>query len=160
MKVILGGDLFEYMSKTDAVMHQVNCRGVMGGGIAALIKSRYFKHFEDYISHINSVVEDKKHPLGTYVVSSFPGQSDIVGVFGQDSYSHDGVATVYSALEKSIKDAVVKNKYKKIAVPYNIGCDLAGGDWTVVSEILERIENETGVSIIVCDIHNASVEGE
>lgn len=158
MKIIPFGDLFDYMLETDAVMHQVNCRGVMGGGIAALIKSKYFTHFEDYINHINSLVENGKHPLGTFVISSFPGQSDIVGVFGQDSYSHDGIATVYDALEKSIKDAVVENKYKKIAVPYNIGCDLAGGDWAVVSEILERIETETKVKIIVCDIHNVSGE--
>jgi hypothetical protein len=33
----------------------------------------------------------------------------------------------------------------KIAIPYHIGCGLAGGEWKIISKILEQVEKEENV---------------
>ena len=35
-----------------------------------------------------------------------------------------------------------------IAIPYKMGCGLAGGDWNKVTEILEEIEREYNILFI------------
>ena len=44
--IFITGDLFD--TKANVILHQVNCQGVMGSGIAAEIKRRFPQAYEDY----------------------------------------------------------------------------------------------------------------
>ena len=51
MVEICNGDVLD--SGADVICHQVNCRGVMGAGIARQIKKRYYWAYEQYKARCN-----------------------------------------------------------------------------------------------------------
>lgn len=46
---VIKGDLFDPGHEFDAIGHGVNCRGVMGAGIAAVFKARYPEMYKRYV---------------------------------------------------------------------------------------------------------------
>ena len=80
-----------------------------------------------------------------------------MNIFGQDFYGRDKQYTDYNALFKGFVDSITDyrdiNKFNcdvqiPIAIPYNIGCGLAGGDWNIVEKILKEIEVKYNVIFI------------
>ena len=139
------------------IAHQVNCQGVMGGGVARQIKALYPNVYDDYVSYIKDYKElYNKSPLGECFICETNELIDdahiIMNVFGQDRYGTDRRYTDYNALKDGLMKGIdylqdLSRSGKcwmgqnfSIAIPYNIGCGLAGGDWKVVKEILENIE--------------------
>lgn len=113
------------------ICHQVNCKGVMGAGLAKQIKIRYPEVFRAYQELCNQ--QGSKLLGKAYVVKR------IVNIFGQNEYGTSSRKTDYKALEKAFK-ALHKNLPSKIslAFPYNFGCGLAGGDWNTVYHLIEQ----------------------
>lgn len=132
LKVILGNILD---IKEGVIIHQVNCKRVMGGGVALSIRNKYPSHYRDYIN--------SEQILGNLVVTKLNSLS-IVGMFSQFNYGYSKsiIYTNYDAFEecllkiKSMKDL---NPSQNFYMPYNIGCDRGNGDWRFVSSLIERI---------------------
>lgn len=78
----------------------------------------------------------------------------VANLFGQDSYGRGFCQTDYVALEKAIATvAKTAAKYKKsVGFPYKIGCDLAGGDWSIVSKIIEKYFMDSEVDCYICSL--------
>ena len=140
------GDLLQAFEKgeVDIIMHQVNCMGVMGAGIAKQIKEQYPEHFEDYTKFVDDCSGPGHHMLGHYVVSQCnPGFDikSIVGVFGQNKYYPNKRQTKYAALITGISNALanIAAPMDRVGIPL-IGCGLAGGDWEVVEMLLLEVE--------------------
>lgn len=137
------GDLLK--SRCDIICHQVNCLGVMGAGIAKQIKEQYPENYKLYKYAVDS--NKKEDCLGRVCYwTDFKGLV-IANMFAQlDIYPRDVVHTDYKAFReccKSIKDFAYSQcvsglPHYRIGFPYNIGCGLAGGDWNIVSQILEE----------------------
>ncbi len=133
---VISKDLFE----TDAkfVLHQVNCQGVMGAGIAKVVRSDI--RGADYVDyqHICSFYKDKA--LGhVQIVPSKSTYRYYVNCFAQDKYGRDRRYTDYEAFRKCLQTFKMfanVSRLDKIAIPYGIGCGLAGGDWNVVYKII------------------------
>jgi O-acetyl-ADP-ribose deacetylase (regulator of RNase III) len=73
-------------------------------------------------------------------------------VFGQLNYGRDGQRyTSYPALKSGLEEVYTfaKEHGLSVALPYNIGCGLGGGDWSVVSEMIYEI---FGGSTVPCEI--------
>lgn len=119
--------------KRGIIVHQVNCKKVMGKGLAREIRREYPQHYFDYL---------KKEPqLGDIIVTKINPQLFIVGIYGQDNYGYGGCFTNYDAFQKGflrIRELAEKEKLS-IYVPYKIGCGLAGGDWLIIKNILEQV---------------------
>lgn len=142
------GDIFT--SNADIICHQVNCQGVFNKGMAAQVK-KYFPEVEKTYKKITKQWVDKANGdtsklLGA--VSAQPVEKDgrwflIANLYGQDDYGKKGVFTDYKALEtamteiRSFLDA--RDKSETAAFPYKIGCGRAGGEWTVVEEIIQKV---------------------
>lgn len=64
----------------------------------------------------------------------------IASIFGQDRYGRDKKYTDYVALGNGIEYVAqfAESKNKSVAIPFGIGCGLGGGDWIVVSDIIEN----------------------
>ncbi len=62
--------------------------------------------------------------------------------------------TDYAALEQSISSlAKAATKCRKsVGFPYKIGCDLAGGDWDIVSKIIEKYFLDSEVDCYICSL--------
>jgi O-acetyl-ADP-ribose deacetylase (regulator of RNase III) len=144
--------------KSDAniICHQVNCHGVMGRGLAKAIKNKYPKVYENY-RRICKQYESKKQSLLGQVVWGMitPDDKIIANLFGELDYGGDGKRyTDYNALESAFKEVyravTSKNSTIKgmtIAIPYNIGCGLGGGDWNVVYKIIEKVFKDYDITI-------------
>ena len=60
---IIDGDLFT--SKANFIVHQVNCQGVMGSGVAAQVVEK-FSHVEtEYRKYLRYCKKNKTKALGT-----------------------------------------------------------------------------------------------
>lgn len=120
--------------KTDAkyICHCVNAQGVMGSGVAKAIRDQYPKAYQLY----RNSYETKGLFLGQ-IIGADCGAHTILNLVGQDQYGYDGALYLnYRALRKGIS-VINKNIEEPVAFPL-IGCGLAGGDWKLVSEIIQE----------------------
>lgn len=129
------------------IVHQVNCLGVMGRGLAAQIRANYPSVFKEYYKLCKSKIGMENELLGTIQlipIKDFPPLR-VANVFGQLSYAGSGVHTSYDALTKALtKLNFINTRKLKIYVPYLLGSDLAGGHWPTVKSIIEEtIPNAT-----------------
>ena len=158
------GDLLD--SGCDIICHQVNCKGVMGSGIALQIRQKYPNVFTSYERRANAT-PDSNWLLGT--VDFVPTDDFIVAnLFAQDAFYPRSVRhTNYVALKNcllSVKNFALAFKNTKlfnssdicrIGIPYKIGCGLGGGDWEIVKSIIEDIfEKDTVISIEIWNINS------
>ena len=122
----------------DVICHQVNCRGVMGAGVAKAISKKWPIVKLEYEAACTSAASPYDL-LGIAQIVKVENGFGVVNLFGQLNYGRSKVCyTDYRALEKAMKS--VNNLFKgmTIALPWKIGCGLAGGDWARVEEIIMR----------------------
>ncbi|ARO21442.1 hypothetical protein B2J90_29015 (plasmid) [Bacillus tropicus] len=146
------GDILR--SDCDVVMHQANCQSTMGSGIAKQIRAEFPIVYEvDCASPFSP--EEK---LGTYTHAAVHNNGkniEIVNLYGQLYYGADRqLYTNYEALKKALfsylTDRLLRERslsQLKIGVPKFMGCARAGGDWNVVTGILEEATKVFNVSI-------------
>ncbi|GMK41280.1 hypothetical protein PCCS19_43360 [Paenibacillus sp. CCS19] len=134
---IVNGDLLN--ATEDIIGHQVNCQGVMGSGVARALRDRYVNLYPSYKRFCNQY---ESHELLGKCQLVQTGSKFTANLFGQLNYGRQNVLyTNYEALKQSL--TVLKEEAKKsghsIALPYNIGCGLANGDWNVVEPMLQEV---------------------
>lgn len=124
------GDLLAI--KKGIIVHQVNCKKVMGAGLALQIRKKYPQHFADFLS-----TEPK---LGNIVTTRINDELYVIGVYGQNGYGRAGRYTNYSALHAGLVKVNMLAAQKRLPVflPFGIGCGLAGGDWDHVLDIIKK----------------------
>lgn len=132
-------------SDCDYICHQVNCQGVMRSGIAKQIRERWpevyegYKRFCNYYGHY-----DTKLLLGrVFKACTRDGGKQVLNIFSQDEYGYDGSRfTSYDAFAHClsvIRDHPMVPRGRSIGFPKNIGCGLGGGNWKVISALIEEI---------------------
>lgn len=154
------GDVLD--TNVHLIAHQVNCKGVMGSGLAKQIRDRYPSVYNIYREYIKAYYEDYgKIPLGSYQVAyaedTENGERNIVNIFGQNEYGLDKCYTDYDAVRRAFKsldkEFIGTDRYEgdqiPIAIPYGFGCGLGGGNWEKMKEVLKEIEKETHILFIV-----------
>lgn len=127
------------------ICQQVNCQGVMGAGLAKQLRDKYPQVYEEYKEYIFA---RKVHYLAGSkmlgLVNPVFIDKDllILNIFGQDDYGTDKRYTDYGALRKAFEyiESVIAPSYNlPVYIPYGIGCGLAGGDWSIVSMIINDV---------------------
>lgn len=129
----------------DIFCHQVNCRRVMGSGIAKQIREKYPEVFQAYA---------RKTPmLGEILPVSCLDGRICVNMYAQDGYGRDKQYTDYQAFQKCLDSLVgflaTQRQDAVVAFPYNIGCGLAGGDWNVVEKLLKDFSGKIRQSVVI-----------
>ena len=147
MIIYLEGDLLE--SNVDYICHQVNCRGVMGSGIAKQIRQKFpevYRVYRERYEDAVCVLDTTDRMLGSADIVQIPGSSQhVVNMYAQQGYGYNGKCyTSYKAfkfiLQELKKDIPTDCT---IGFPKGIGCGLGGGDWTVISKMIEEILGES-----------------
>lgn len=151
-------DIFE--SGADLILHQVNCQGVMGSGLAKQVKERYPSVYEDYKEYCDAYKHNPSLLLGRSVLSitwknyntDFRG---IVNLFAQERFGRSGECyTDYNALRQClayINEMLNWYDHSTIAIPYRLGCCRGGGDWSVVYKIIEDIFADSNCDVLICE---------
>lgn len=146
---VIEGNIID--SKTDFIIHQVNCKGEMNSGVAKALRDfdeRIYIHYR-WMCGIGEF--NPEYLLGTYdpcVIKN--GTQTVLSLFAQDDYGYDGKQ--YTNVE-AFKDGLCfisrhipewceepgKDIRKtSIALPYKIGCGRGGADWNVIYKIIEK----------------------
>lgn len=142
---IVQGDILN--ATENIICQQVNCMGAMGSGLAKQIKNKYSQVYEEYMCYI------KKHGslkcLGSWQLITVESNKKIANLFGQYNYGRNRQQTDYDALYSGLQGVlkIAKEFKKSIAIPYGLGCGLAGGDWNIVFSIIEEIFEDYDVTI-------------
>ena len=116
------------------IVHGCNAQGVMGSGVAKLIRDKYLSAYTDY----NDVYNNKGLELGEIIVSVQDDGKVIHNAITQNNFGRD-TNTVYVSYW-AIADVFRKIdswNIDEIAMPM-IGAGLANGDWDVISAIIEN----------------------
>lgn len=136
------GDLFSTKIKT--IVHGCNAQGVMGSGVAKIIKERYPKAFDRYrkqyeqynhlkLGHVIPVpCGDRINDPDNYKVIVNAITQDFYGRDGSRYVSYDAVAECMSTINKFFEVYGID----EVAMP-QIGAGLGGGDWNVIASIIE-----------------------
>ena len=130
------GDLLS--SNANAILHQVNCKGVMGSGVAKQIRNKYPEVYREYTALCSEYKNYTSPLLGSIQSVRINESQDVVNLFGQNGYGRDKQHTNYDALRRCLSSVNTKYKENIVALPYKMGCGLGGGNWGVVYRIIEE----------------------
>lgn len=149
MVIQIERDLFE--SGADIILHQVNCMGVMGSGVAKQVRERYpwvFAEYRDMYYRNRSCVSAL---LGRTQYVYIDEDHMIGNLFAQCLYGYDGKRyTDYNALKSCLIRVEKEFSGKVIAVPYLMGCHRGGGDWSVVEKMIHEIFDSSSNTLMIC----------
>ena len=139
---IISGDILTNLpsNKEVYICQQVNCRGVMGAGLALKIRRKWPVVYQQYME-----IPAWKEFLGSYQKVRVEPNIHVVNLFGQNNYGLGERQTNYAAFATALftfmRDCSKIAPEASIRIPSSIGCGLAGGDWdTVFSLIAEAAE--------------------
>ena len=120
----------------DVIIHGCNCFYNMGAGLAKSIKAE----FPEAYAADRATAKGDKRKLGTFSHADITraGHSiTVINAYTQFNYSGKGVKVDYKAIRKVFRE--IKRKYSGQRVGYPlIGAGLAGGDWKVISQIIDE----------------------
>jgi O-acetyl-ADP-ribose deacetylase (regulator of RNase III) len=124
------GDIFT--TNCEYLIHGCNSRGLMGAGVAKMIKQKYPKAYQDYLDIYNN----NGLILGDFYSSEQPDGKIIINAITQKDVGTDKIQVSYWAIANIFRN-LNNLGMKKVALP-KIGSGLAGGDWKVISAIIEN----------------------
>lgn len=167
---VVNGDIFK--THCNIICHQVNCQGVMGHGIAKQVKKKYHGVFNAYKKYCDAHADNREAMLGeALIIDMYHGAAVcdwlvnedskyIANIFGQLTYG-TGLRTDYTALVKGFEMVAnfAQEHNLSVAIPYKIGCGLAGGDWNKVSTLIEGVFASSNLEVLMyCYEQNESYE--
>ena len=144
IKIVEGDAITALLNEEiDFLIHQSNCVGGFGSGIAGQIRKRVPEAYKAYKENYDEwISKGHKHiPLGS--LSSGGG---VIHLHSQLNYGKGKRHTNYGAMASGLEFMNMyitydQNRYPKettIGLPYLMGCGLGGGDWEIVYEIIEH----------------------
>ncbi len=142
MKTIRG-DLIKLAldGRFDVIIHGCNCYCTMGAGIARAIKSIFPEAYDADCK----TEKGSKSKLGSYSSATITKNAHVITVinaYTQHHYKGSGVKADYEAIRSVFKSVKQDFSGKSIGYP-KIGAGLAGGDWNIISGIIdEELEGE------------------
>lgn len=128
-------------TKRGIIAHQVNCKGVMGAGVAKQIRQKLLS--KEQFEHYRRMCKENPPEMLLGGCWYYPVNRSktltVANLFAENNPTGKGLDTDYDALRKSL--SVLKNQarvyHMPISIPGYLGCGLAGGDWEYVySKIL------------------------
>ena len=111
----------------------------MGTGIALAIRTRWPKVFTEYRKFCHA--KRSSDLLGEFLLVQVEDDVWIGNVFGQEFYGRTRRHTDYNAVTESLINMRVQIHPHMDHLPIwypKIGCANAGGDWSIVSQILNE----------------------
>jgi hypothetical protein len=132
----------------DAVIHGCNCQNTMGSGIALALRnlepSVYDADLKTQRGDFNK--------LGNFTFAYY-NDTRIYNIYQQFRYGKDGKRyVIYPALELGLMKVAFELAPGSKIISGKIGCSLAGGDWNIVSDIIDRTLCKQGHEVTICEL--------
>lgn len=122
-------------------MHGCNMQGVMGSGVAKIVKDKYPKAFEDYKNQVGF------SQLGDVIYSNATDDLIIANALTQTGYGRNAQRYVsYHAVKKAFMNIAEFTAHSNSVIRHVhfplIGAGLGGGDWAIISDIIRSELNK------------------
>jgi len=142
------GDLLKLASEGsfDAIIHGCNCYCQMGKGIALSIKNQFP---QAYLADCNTL-KGNREKLGSYSSSTVSVNSHsltIINAYTQYHWRGKGIKADYGAIRTVMASVKQGFSGQRIGFPL-IGAGLAGGDWSVISDIIETELADEDITLV------------
>ena len=152
---IVSGNLLALMvqDQFDIIVHGCNCFHTMGAGIARQLSARYPQVLEadrqtqcgDY-TKLGSITV--ANTIQSYVVNGYT-QYGMASSVGECVVVYDAVGSVFEHVKKLAK-AIRPHSPETVRIGYpKIGAGLAGGDWNVISKIIDQVLHGMDRTLVV-----------
>jgi O-acetyl-ADP-ribose deacetylase (regulator of RNase III) len=128
------------------IVHQVNCRKVMGAGLARQIATKYPKVKREFLAK-------REWKLGDVQFIKVAPELVVCNLAGQYSFGREPKRyTNYDALRTGFEKVLNEALYTKhnIFLPFELGCGLGGGDWQQVLHLIHNTFNNNEVTAYIC----------
>lgn len=145
-KSVKFGDMLS--CESGVLIHGCNAHGVMGSGIAWSVREKYPAAYEAYhaycenfrknlnISSIVGDVVDCKIDENLIIMNAITQET-----FGRDKKVYVDYSAIYTCFKKVL--AITQERYPHLTVNYPlIGAGLGGGDWSIISDIIDTAFSE------------------
>lgn len=160
------GDLIDaaLVGKVNVIAHQANCFCRMKSGIA----KRIAEIFPDAVVADMQTVQGDRDKLGRWTLgigkNCFGHAIWIFNLYGQYNYGYDtNQYTDYAHLERALRRMAerlyLQRDKVKIGLP-KIGAGLGGGDWEIISRIIETELKAFDVTIYVLNTNEIPLQTE
>lgn len=118
------------------IVHGCNCQGAMGSGVAKAIRAKWPVAYERYKEYEGAY----GLRLGCLVPVQISDDLIILNALTQEHYGGGGYRYVsYDAVEECFKKVIGWARGNKMPVNFPlIGAGLGGGDWEIISTIIDR----------------------
>lgn len=145
---IVEGDIL--LAKEEIIGQQVNAQAVMGSGLAKQIRAKYPNVYDEYVEFCE-LYDNTRQRMGLVNFVEVEEGKYIANLFGQEDYGRNKFITYtnYDSLEMALRflKSVAKMNNMSVALPYNLGCGLANGNWNVVYRMIEVIFEDYDVTL-------------
>lgn len=153
---VRNGDLIR--SNATVIVHQVNCMGVMGSGIAKGIREMWEHVYYKYLEACKAAYPDTHSLLGTIcpVPLRYGGNTKyVVNLFGQYEFGYDGKRytsydAVYDglvALKKFVLENFEDESSTTVAFPWKMSSVRGGAEWDIIDKMIKTVFNDTEITI-------------
>lgn len=135
------------------LLHQVNCQGVMGGGVALSLANCYPTLFPEYANYCQKPTENL---AGTALFTVVEQGILVINLFGQVTTGisrQTNYEYLYQALHSFFHYLPDYPEYI-IAFPKNMSSGLAGGDWNIVYAMILSFVKDLPNTIYIVDYVN------
>jgi O-acetyl-ADP-ribose deacetylase (regulator of RNase III) len=123
------------------IVHGCNAQGVMGSGVALGVKQKWPGAFEEYHAFVRNFTGSQSELLGKVIPYAIEEENLLIAnAITQVNFGKDGKRYVsYSAVNTSFNSiAQIASGFRSVAVHYPlIGAGLGGGDWAIISDIID-----------------------
>lgn len=140
-------DLFA--TELEYIAHGCNCQGVMGSGVAKIVKEKYPTAFDEYKNKCDRELQYGTYQnrlTGTVQYVPQPDGKIIVNMFTQIKFGKTGKYVSYDAIYECFRAIEDNIKIAKLAIP-RIGAGLGGGQWNIISTIIESVTPNTEIYV-------------
>ncbi|HRG89150.1 MAG TPA: macro domain-containing protein [Chitinophagales bacterium] len=136
------GDLIADADNYDVIVHGANCFCTMKSGIAKQI----IQHFPEAEKVDKSTVKGDRAKLGT-ITHTTATKPIVVNAYTQFNYGTDKINCDYNAVRSCMKALKQNFSSKRIGMP-QIGAGLAGGDWSIIKQIIHDELQDEDITIV------------
>lgn len=131
------GDMFAEVDK-GFIVHGCNAQGVMGSGVAKIIRDKYPTAYQVYRS------QDPHYILGEVIPAKINDDLVIINAITQDLYGVNQVHADYDAIRQALKGSLhvatsrIFSAPAELHMPF-IGAGLGGGDPDTIAAIMGEV---------------------
>ena len=159
----------DQFSRPIIIPHVVNNKGIMGGGVAKALYTKWPQVKSDYVERNMRYGLDMGSLIRSYV-DGLPLPLDVISMVAQDApgvtqslkaelvtatesrfpYEVKRPPIRYAALAESMRKAgcVSRSENASIHAP-KFGSDLAGGDWSVIEQLILEVWVDQGLDVTI-----------